>query len=830
MAYVNVLLPVPVQGSFTYAVPESIPAADIRIGSRVLVPFGARHFYTGIVESTDAVRPQGIKAKEIISVLDPAPIIRHPQLRFWEWISNYYLCSRGEVYKAAVPAGLKVESETVVEITPDLDADSLGALDEAGMAVTSFLRAKGKQPTSAIAKECALPAGKSAGNVVARLVASGVLSVSERLREHYRAVRKPYVRLTLRHGDHEALAEAFAAVKRSPRQEAALLNLIGLSGFNQPAGMPMREVSLEELGARADVTRVHVKSLVDKGFCEIYDKEISRFSYDGPSGGDLPRLSEAQEKALREIHRSFIDHNVTLLHGVTGSGKTEIYLHLIDYVLRQGNQALFLVPEIALTTQLTKRLQRVFGDKVVIYHSKFSDNERVEIWRRLLASSEPLVIIGARSAVFLPFAKLGLVIVDEEHEPSYKQHDPAPRYNGRDAATVLASMHGAKTVYGSATPTIETYYKAQTGKFGLVSLSERYEGAELPEIEIVDLRTERKLGRMHQEIFSDTLLEAADHTVRKRGKQAILFHNRRGYAPMARCRMCQFIPKCDFCDVSLTYHRRLNTLSCHYCGAVYPVPKVCPNCGEPTIEIAGFGTERLEDDLGAVFGEARVVRMDLDTTRNKDAHSKIIDDFSEHRADILVGTQMVTKGLDFGHVELVGVLNADALVNFPDFRSAERAFNMLEQVGGRSGRRGDGERGRVIVQTYTPDHPVLRFASTHDYEGFYKAELEERRAFHYPPFARIINIYVKHRDASTATRCAEAFGAELRSILGKRVSAVQEPPVSRIQNLYIRKIMLKIEADASMTKVKEILRESYVRLSAAPTTRALTVYYDVDPV
>lgn len=830
MPYVNVILPVPVQGAFTYALPAGMPPEEVRVGSRVLVPFGARHFYTGIVQATEVPRPEGMKAKEIISVLDPAPIIRHPQLRFWNWISTYYLCTLGEVFKAALPAGLKVESETVVEVNPDLDGQLPADLGEAELKVLTYLREQGKQPTSAIAKGAGLPEGRSAEGTVARLIASGACIVSERLRERYRAVRKPYVRLTLPRAQAGALTSAFALVKRSAKQEAALVALIGLSGFNQPASTPLREVSLEELAAKADVTRAHVKALADKKLCEIFDKEISRFTYEPTATAPLPRLSEAQEKALREVHRSFKDKQVTLLHGVTGSGKTEIYLHLIDFVLRQGNQALFLVPEIALTTQLTKRLQKVFGTKVVIYHSKFSDSERVEIWRRMLGTSEPLVVIGARSAVFLPFAKLGLVIVDEEHEPSYKQYDPAPRYNGRDTATVLASMHGAKTVYGSATPTVETYYKAVTGKFGLVSLTERYEGAELPEIEVLDLRAERKMGRMHHEIFSDKLIDAVNISVKKHGKQAILFHNRRGYAPLSRCRLCKFTPKCDYCDVSLTYHRRLNMLSCHYCGSTYPMPKLCPSCGEPAMEIVGFGTERTEEEISGTFGEARVLRMDLDTTRNKDSYSKIIDEFSEGKADILVGTQMVTKGLDFANVELVGVLSADTLINFPDFRSAERAFNLLEQVGGRSGRRAGGERGRVIVQTYNPEHPVLRYAAAHDYEGFYKHELEERRAFSYPPFTRIINIFVKHREPEVVQKCAEAYAAELRALLGPRVSGVQEPPVSRVQSLYIRKIMLKVESEASMAKVKEILRDAYIRLVAQPTTRALTVYYDVDPV
>ncbi|MDE6468040.1 MAG: primosomal protein N', partial [Muribaculaceae bacterium] len=461
-----------------------------------------------------------------------------------------------------------------------------------------------------------------------------------------------------------------------------------------------------------------------------------------------------------------------------------------------------------------------------IYHSKFSDNERVDQWRRLSSADTPCVVIGARSAVFLPFARLGLVIVDEEHESSYKQHDPAPRYNGRDAASVLAAMHGAKTLFGSATPTVETYYKATTGKFGLVSLTERFGEASLPAIEIVDMKRERGKKAVSG-YFSHRLLDATLDTVNRR-KQAILFHNRRGYAPVARCKMCAFTPKCDYCDVSLTYHRRTNRLVCHYCGTEYPVPQVCPECHEPAIEVLGYGTERLEEEITENFRDRRILRMDLDTTRNKEGYSQIIDEFSAHKADILVGTQMVTKGLDFGEVDLVGVLNADSLINFPDFRSAERAFNMIEQVAGRAGRR--GAEGKVIVQAYNPDSPILAFASRHDYAGFYEYELEQRRAFGFPPFTRIINIYIKHRVASVAAQSAAHFAASLREVFGNRVSAPQEPAVSRVQALYIRKIMIKLEKEASMSKVKEILRGKYVELVSSPLMRGLGVHYDVDPV
>ncbi|MDE6120365.1 MAG: primosomal protein N', partial [Muribaculaceae bacterium] len=532
--------------------------------------------------------------------------------------------------------------------------------------------------------------------------------------------------------------------------------------------------------------------------CEIYNKEISRFSYSGPPACPKPELSDHQARALRQIHHQFREKDIVLLHGVTGSGKTEIYIHLIDFVLEQGRQALFLVPEIALTTQLTRRLQRVFGDKVMIYHSKFSDNERVELWRSMLQSNAPRVVIGARSAVFLPFSDLGLVIVDEEHETSYKQFDPAPRYNARDAATVLASMHGAKTLFGSATPTVETYHKALSGKFGLVELSERFSGARLPAIEIVDMKRER--GRKAVAgYFSHRLLDLTNESL-GRNYQTILFHNRRGYAPMARCKLCGFTPKCNFCDVSLTYHRRFNRLQCHYCGTDYSVQQLCPECHEPTMEIVGYGTERLEEELAESFPQRKILRMDLDTTRNKDSYGKIIDDFSQHKADILVGTQMVTKGLDFDSVEIVGILNADSLINYPDFRAAERAFNMIEQVAGRAGRR--NVEGRVIIQTYNPAHPILSYAASHDYKGFFEHELEERRAFSFPPFSKIINIYLRHRDQHTVNECATLFATSLRNIFGSRISGPIEPDVARVSSMYIRKIMLKIETNASMKRVK----------------------------
>lgn len=820
--YASVIVPLPIEGFFTYIVPPDMQP-KVHAGSRVLVPFGERHYYTGVVCATSPVGPgSGIALKEIASVLDPEPIVRHPQIRFWEWMAQYYLCTVGEVYNAALPAGLKLESETRVAIDPDADADMLASCTPRQLSLLETIREKGTVTVRQLEDK-----GSSgpATATVTKLMEKGLVIVSEKLVERYRAVKRFYVRPLIPRHDKGALTAAFAAVKRSSAQEAALVAILALSNFNND-NAPLVEVPLDVLTSRAEVPRTTVKALAAKGLCEIYHKEVSRFSYSGPAGGELPILSEAQKKALDSIHGSFRDHAVTLLRGVTSSGKTEIYMHLIDYVLRQGRQALFLVPEIALTTQLTVRLQKVFGAKVVIYHSKFSDNERVEIWNRLLHTAEPMVIIGARSAVFLPFASLGLVIVDEEHEPSYKQADPAPRYNGRDAATVLAALHGAKTLLGSATPTVETYYKALNGKFGLVELTERFDNVPLPPVEIVDMKAERRRKAVTG-YFSHHLLDATIDAT-SRGKQAIFFLNRRGYAPMARCRMCAFTPKCNFCDVALTYHKRSNRLQCHYCGTEYPVPDICPECKEPAIEIVGYGTERLEDEVSEVFPGRKILRMDLDTTRNKQGYSRIIDDFSQGKADILVGTQMVTKGLDFGGVEVVGILNADNLLSLPDFRASERAFNMIEQVAGRAGRR-DGI-GRVVVQTHNPENPVLALASRHDYEAFYRREIAEREAFGYPPFMRIINIYVKHRDARTLVECADRYARSLREIFGSRILGPLEPPVARVQSLYIRKIMLKLEINASTAKIKELLRKQYIALAASPLMKGLTVYYDVDPV
>ncbi len=827
--FAKVIVPRPLDEAFTYKVPENLADA-VGVGHRVIVPFGSKRFVTGIVESLSPIKPADVASvKEIDEVLDPTPMVVHPQIKFWQWLADYYMCAIGDVYKAAIPAGMKLESESVVELDPNAGPTLLSALSAKDLAMVETVKSKSKMSLKDLAKVLETTSVEAR---VTKLVEMGILKTHESLVTRYRSVKMQMVKPTIAPGNNAALAAAFDAVKRSQGQQKALLQVIALSGFNN-ATAPTKAVSRQDLlESSTDITWEHITALRKKGLVEIETREVSRFSAPEDGAGaftaPLPILSEPQAKALREIHESFREKNVTLLRGVTSSGKTELYIHLIDYVLRQNRQALFLVPEIALTTQLTRRLQRVFGNKVIIYHSKFSDNERVDIWRDMLAKPGPGVIIGARSAVFLPFTNLGLVIVDEEHEPSYKQYDPAPRYNGRDAAIVLASLHGAKTLLGSATPTVETYYKANvSGKYGLVELLTRYGDVSLPDIQIIDLAAEHE-KRAVDGAYSNIMVAEGRHML-KEGRQLIFFHNRRGFSPRARCRQCQFVPKCDHCDVSLTYHRRTNTLECHYCGATYPVPNVCPNCHEPAIHIEGYGTERIEDGIASIYPEARILRMDLDTTRNKESYSQIIDDFSAHKADILVGTQMVTKGLDFGEVGLVGVINADNIINYPDFRSAERAFNMLEQVAGRAGRRSGGP-GKVMIQTYTPDHPVITFVKAHDFKGFFTHELEQRRQFCYPPFSRVITIYLKHRDRAVVDRVAREYAAMLRASLGNRINGPIEPPVARVASLYIRQVMLRVETDASIRAVKNILRNTYITLNSAPVKTGVTLHYDVDPV
>lgn len=817
--YAEIILPLPLYGTFTYEIPEE-KIREVQAGVRVLVQFGSKKYYTGIVKHTHNLQP-GYAVKPILEVMDSRPIVRYPQLKLWEWIAEYYLCTTGEVMKAAVPTGLKPESETFVTLNEDFDMPEGMKLTDRQAMVIMLLEEKKKLRISDIEKELRL---KSAAHVVSGLLEAGVVNVDEKVVERYTAKRQTYVLLNLERGDDDGLHRMFDLVRRSRMQEKTLIAWLELSGWLH-RNAALKDVTRDNLAKASGVTPGVLKAMVDKGIFRRERRSVNRFNIKADSEISPSSLSQQQQQAYEGIRQAFKTKDVALLHGVTGSGKTEIYTHLIKNALLDGNQVLYLVPEISLTTQLTDRLRTVLGDRLLVYHSKFSDSERVDIWKRLLTTTEPLVVLGARSAVFLPFAHLGLVIVDEEHESSYKQFDPAPRYNARDTAIVLANMHGAKTLLGSATPSIETYYKGKEGKYGLVTLAERFDGSVLPDVEIVDMREQRK-KRLNTGMFSSLMVSGLRHTLND-GRQAILFQNRRGFAPIVVCRQCGWTPKCENCDVSPVYHKNLNLLKCHYCGATAPLPSLCPACGQNSIDIFGYGTERVAEETLHIFPEAKVSRMDLDTTRNKESYQHIIEEFSRHDTDILVGTQMVTKGLDFGDVRLAGVVNADTLLNFPDFRSNERAYNMLEQVAGRAGRR--KEKGIVFIQTTDPRNPVLDFVRHHEYNKYYNHEINERKEYNYPPFTKIINVYLRNKDSRICDRAAVMYAKMLRDVFGNRVLGPEKPFVSRVALWYIQCIMLKVEAGASMKKVKEILRNIYEKAAAWPDMKSTQIYYDVDP-
>lgn len=819
--FAEVILPLPLHSTFTYLVPADLEGL-IMTGSRVLVQFGRKKYYTGIVSHTHSENP-GYDVKEIAELLDTSPILRYPQLNLWRWIAEYYLCSEGDVMKAALPTGLKPESETYVCLNEDFDIPEGLKISDKQATIMSMLQHKGRMKISDIEAETRI---SNCAKHISGLLDADILNIDERVVERYHPRKETMVLLNSDRGDQEKLHSFFDSVQRSQRQEKLLVKWLDLSGWLHPV-KPLKDVTRAELLEKSGENAGILKALVDKGIMRQEKRVINRFNHEEKEHDPaLAPLSELQEIAHNSILDFFRKENKpVLLHGVTGSGKTEIYTHLMAASLHDGNQVLYLVPEISLTTQLTDRLRKVFGNRLVVYHSKFSDNERVDIWKRLLSSAEPLIILGVRSSVFLPFAHLGLIVVDEEHESSYKQYDPAPRYNARDTAMVLASMHGAKVLLGSATPSVETYFKATTGKFNLVELNERFEGSRLPDVELVDMRRERKQKTV-KGILSQPLRSGINNAV-KAGNQVIVFQNRRGFAPMVVCQQCGWTPKCDNCDVSMVYHKSSNLLRCHYCGFVKVLPSLCPACGQNSIATFGYGTERIAEEIQEEFSECRISRMDLDTTRNKDTYQEIIEEFADKKTDILVGTQMISKGLDFAKVSVVGVANADTLLNFPDFRSNERAFNMLEQVAGRAGRR--QEKGSVIIQTTKPEDPVLEFVSNHDYQAFYASEIEERRKYAYPPFTKIINIYIKNKDVRTADRIATQYALELRKVFGNRVLGPEKPFVSRVALWYLQSIMLKVESGASMKKVKQLLHDIYEYMARLPEMKSTVIYYDVDP-
>ena len=726
---------------------------------RVVVPCGQKKTYTALcVEVTDKKPNIGVKnIKCIYSVLDDMPMLLPQQLKLWQWMADYYMCTLGDIYKAALPAGLKAE-------------------------------------------------------------------------DGYRPKTETYVGLTEKFHDEMALNIALDMVLRYEKQQKALAGYLELSHWAEMSGTAIpddiKEITQTELCNVTHCTTPTVKSLVKRGILEIYQKEIGRLNTDGeftPQNAKL--LNEAQQEAYNLVLMQFMKKNVVLLHGVTSSGKTEIYIHLILKALQDHKQVLFLLPEIALTVQIMERLQRVFGCRLGIYHSKYSDAERVEIWKKQVSACPYDIIIGARSAALLPFKNLGLVIIDEEHETSYKQQDPAPRYHARSAAIMLASMYGAKTLLGSATPCMETYTNAKNGKFGYVRLDKRYEDIALPKIEVVDVKDMAR-RKMMKGPFSPRLLEAIQESL-DNNKQVILFQNRRGFVPIVECQDCGWIPKCEHCDVSLTMHKNTNLLTCHYCGYTYAIPKVCPKCGGIHLRGRGFGTEKIEDQIMELFPEAKVARMDLDTTRTKNAYARIIEDFAYGKTNVLIGTQMITKGLDFDRVQLVGILDADSMLNYPDFRAYEHSYMMLQQVSGRAGRK--GKQGLVILQTKSADLPVIEQVATNDSKTFYEDLDEERRLFNYPPYTRLIYVYLKHQHDNIVESAALMLGSILRGWFGERILGPDKPAVARVKSMCIRKIMIKLENGIDQKKVREYLRMAQKQILQDKQYAALQIFYDVDP-
>jgi len=755
--FVDVILPLPLDGVFTYSVPASMEG-QVQRGFRVLVPLGRNKTYVGVISDIHNKAPEGYQTKDILQVLDVSPILLDSQLKLWQWIADYYMSPLGEVYKAALPSGLKAE-------------------------------------------------------------------------DGFRPKTELYIRLTDKFKNEQALHVALNMLQRAGKQLTAFVDYLALSHWDTLSGQtcqePVVEITRDELINSSHASIQTLNALVKRGLLETYELEVGRLNHGGdPHLENIKPLSSVQQDAYNQIQFSFLKKNVTLLHGVTSSGKTEIYIHLIRQALEQKKQVLYLLPEIALTVQIMQRLQHVFGNRLGIYHSKYSDAERVEIWQKQLSRHPYDVILGARSAVLLPFQHLGLVIIDEEHETSYKQQDPAPRYHARSAAIVLAQMFGAKTLLGTATPSLESYHNAKTGKYGLVTLQERYKGIELPEIQIVDIQDLQRRKMMNGP-FSPLLL-AKTREALERGEQVILFQNRRGYAPMIECKQCGWVPHCQHCDVSLTFHRNFNQLTCHYCGFTYQVPTECPACGCKELRTKGYGTEKIEAEVQDVFPEARIARMDLDTTRSRQAYERIISDFSAGRTNILIGTQMVSKGLDFDKVSVVGILNADSMLNYPDFRAYEHAFMMMAQVSGRAGRK--GKRGLVILQTKSPGLPILDQVVRNDYPAFYQSLIAERQQFHYPPYYRLVYVYLKHRQDALVESASIEMSSLLRQWFGARVLGPDKPAVAKVKSLSIRKLVLKCEFGLNMADVRKYLALAQQQMLQDKRYSTLQIYFDVDPL
>lgn len=813
--FADVIVPVAIPDLLTYRIPREIEA-DVRVGQRVIVRLGKRKLHTGVIARLHGNPPKNYQAKTIEYLLDEIPVVTPKQLKFWSWLAEYYLCTLGEVMGAALPSSMKLASETRIVPLPSDDLDT-GLLTDREFLILEALEVQKRLQVDEIAEIIGI---KTVQPLINSLIKKGFATTEEELRHRYRPKYEETLELIEDYRNDESLNELISELeKRAPKQSDLVL------AYLREAPDLNEELAKVPLQKKAGVASSVAKALVEKGVFRLKRREVNRISsFEGETRESL-KLSPPQEKALEQTLRLLESKDVVLMHGVTGSGKTEVYVKLIEEAIEKGGQVLYLLPEIALTTQLIERLRVYFGDEVGVYHSRFNQQERAEVWLKMLGEQPYKVILGARSSVFLPFQNLQLVIVDEEHESSFKQFRPAPRYNGRDASVVLALQAKAKVVMGSATPAIETYFNAQQGRYGLVELNERYGGIQMPEILCADIRRElaRKTMRAN---FTGFLVEAMEETLKKK-KQIILFQNRRGYAPLWRCLTCGWVPECDRCDVSLTYHKRHHHLNCHYCGFTQQPPVKCKACGSSQLADVGFGTERIEEDLKEIFPDAMVARMDLDTTRSKHAYIDLITSFERGEIDILVGTQMVTKGLDFENVALVGVLSADQMLRFPDFRAFERAYQLMTQVAGRAGRK--GERGKVIIQTYDPDHWVLRLIIDGNYHKLFEREMIERKGYRYPPHVRLIRLDIRHRKQGFARTSAVKLADALRIELGSRVVGPEAPYIERVNNYYHQHILIKIERQASMQRFREVLSSTLETFFAERDNRSVRVIPDVDP-
>ncbi|MBC2839482.1 primosomal protein N' [Robiginitalea sp. SC105] len=813
--FVEVLLPLPLERNYTYAAGPG-EGYSLEPGTRVAVPFGKSKLYTGLVLGVHDNPPEAYEPKEIYRVLDETPLVSPGQIRHWRWIAQYYMCTLGEVFRTAVPSVFLLQSETRVVLREGSRPDQED-LDDTEFLILEALE---HQPVLSVSEISDIVDRKHVLPILDRMIARKILILQEKLQEGYKPLRARYIRLHPDFEDEEALSELMDSLSRAPKQSGLILHLFQL---REGTDKPIRSKALQE---RSGVSRAILKALIDKGILEEYFLEEDRVTYEGEAPtGNLPELNPGQTEALSGIRLGLDAGRPVLLHGVTSSGKTEVYLRLIKEIVQAGRQVLYLVPEIAITEQLVRRLQRVLGHRVVVFHSRHSMQERAELWYHVQAGQEKAsVVLGARSALFLPFADLGLIVVDEEHENTYKQFDPAPRYHARDAAIVLAQQAGARIVLGSATPSIESYHNARSDKYAYVRMDRRYGNVLLPEMELVDLSEQFRKKKMKGH-FSERLREEVSAALSER-RQIILFQNRRGYAPIVECASCGHAPQCRNCDVSLTYHQHRKELRCHYCGFHRQLETTCEACGNATLDTKGFGTEQVESELAELFPEARCSRMDLDTTRGKHAYGRIIQAFEARETDILVGTQMLTKGLDFRNVGLVGIMNADSLLNFPHFRAHERCYQLLTQVAGRAGR--TRERGKVIIQTYNPHHQILKQVSTGSYEEMYADQVYEREQFGYPPALRIIKITFRHREYNRVGDGAAWFAKSLRMHFGKDVLGPEFPPVARIRNQYHKNILLKIRPGQGLAQTKNSIKRIEASFNAISQFRSIRVIYNVD--